>query len=66
MFLALQDKNSICFDYLNTSKPPNIGEPKKNAIVTIEPRSIPTIINRLFIFTNVLGLNKKQLNELWK
>jgi len=31
------------------SKPPNIGEPKKNASVTIEPRTIPTRINRLFI-----------------
>lgn len=66
MFLTLQGKNSKCFDYLNESKPPNIGEPKKNASATIEPRTIPTTINRLFIFTNVLCLNKKQLNKLWK
>ena len=31
------------------SKPPNIGEPKKNAIVTAVPKAIPTAIRRLFI-----------------
>jgi hypothetical protein len=46
------------------SKPPNIGEPKKNAIITIEPRTIPTRINRLFIFIDILGSNKKQLKKL--
>ncbi len=55
----------MCFDYLIISKPPNIGEPKKNAIVTIEPRTIPTRINRLFIFIDILCSNKKQLKKLW-
>lgn len=66
MFLILQDKNSRCVNYLNESNPPNIGEPKKNASATIKPRAMPTTINRLFIFTNILCLNKKQLNRLWK
>jgi len=43
------------------SMPPNIGEPAKNAIVIIVPRTMPTITNLLFIFTDNLGLNKKEL-----
>gem|GEM_PF-3668337 len=63
MFLILLARDSRCFDHLDKSKPPNIGEPKKNAIVIIDPRRIPTITNRLFIITNILCLNKKQLNN---
>jgi len=42
------------------SIPPNIGEPAKNAIMITEPRRMPTTTNRIFIFTNNLGLNKKE------
>ena len=42
-------KNLEFYNYLNLSNPPNIGEPKKNAIATAMPKTIPTIMNRLFI-----------------
>ena len=35
--------------YLNLSKPPIAGEPIKTANVTIMPKTIITITNRLFI-----------------
>jgi len=61
MFLNLLGKNSKFCNHLSMSIPPNIGEPAKNAIVIIVPSRMPTITNRLFIFTDNLGLNKKEL-----
>jgi len=60
MFLNLLGKNSKFYNHLSVSMPPNIGEPAKNAIMIIEPRRMPTITNRLFIFTDDLGPNKKE------
>ncbi len=66
MFLNLLGKNSKFYNHLSVSMPPNIGEPAKNARVIIVPRRMPTITNRLFIFTDNLGLNKKELWQIMK
>ena len=48
------------------SKPPNIGDPTKNAIVTIAAKAIPTAMNRLFILPNNLALDKKEMEIFWQ
>jgi len=48
------------------SMPPNIGEPAKNARIITAPRRMPTTTNRMFIFTDNLGLNKKELWQIMK
>ena len=43
--------------YLNESKPPNIGEPIKNARPIADPRITPTITYRMFtenVFTTII------------
>ena len=42
-------------DYLNISKPPRAGEPIKTASVTITPKTIPTMIKRLFMLKTILA-----------
>ena len=37
--------------------PPNIGEPAKNAIVIIVPRTIPTITNRFIEYSTKIEGN---------
>lgn len=66
MFLNLLGKNSKFCDHLSVSILANIGEPRKNAREITEPRIMPTITNRLFIFTDNLGLNKKELWQIMK
>ncbi len=45
------------------SNPPNIGDPKINARVTITPKTIPTMIKRLFIIKNRRKMDKNELKH---
>ena len=45
------------------SNPPNIGEPRKNAIVTAIPNPIPTAMKRLFIGPVLTSRDKNELIE---
>ena len=47
------------------SNPPNIGDPKINARVTITPKTIPTMIKRLFIIKNLRKMDKNELKYEW-
>ena len=40
------------------SKPPKKGEPIKTAAAITAPNTMPTIMNRLFIFVHTFGLIK--------
>ena len=42
------------------SRPPNIGEPTKNAKTTMPPKTIPVMMNRVFILTSKNCQDKKQ------
>lgn len=50
-FKTLQPSPKTRFlrSYLSASKPPNIGEPIKNAMTTAVPSTTPTTMKRLFM-----------------